>query len=138
MVEEITFSKEVRDKLLSGINKASKAVSATLGPNGKTVIISDSSKFGQYKVTKDGVSVINSIKLKDPIENIGVQLLREAAKKTVEEKNNCLTNLEWCTHGENIQHSYKLENRSALGENNAKCKTNEKIFARRNEENKRC
>ena len=85
MIEEITFSKEVRDKLLSGINKACKAVSATLGPNGKTVIISDSSKFGQYKVTKDGVSVINSIKLKDPIENIGVQLLREAAKKTVEE-----------------------------------------------------
>ena len=42
-------------------------------------------------------------------------------------KNNCLTNLEWCTHGKNIQHSYKLENRSALGENNAKCKTNEKI-----------
>ena len=85
MVEEITFSKEVRDKLLSGINKACKAVAATLGPNGKTVIISDSSKFGQYKVTKDGVSVINSIILKDPIENIGVQLLREAAKKTVEE-----------------------------------------------------
>jgi len=85
MIEEITFSKEVRDKLLSGINKACKAVSATLGPNGKTVIISDSGKYGQYKVTKDGVSVINSITLKDPIENIGVQLLREAAKKTVEE-----------------------------------------------------
>ena len=84
-MEEITFSKEVRDKLLSGINKACKAVSATLGPNGKTVIISDSGKYGQYKVTKDGVSVINSITLKDPIENIGVQLLREAAKKTVEE-----------------------------------------------------
>ena len=56
-MEEITFSKEVRDKLLSGINKACKAVSATLGPNGKTVIISDSDKFGQYKVTKDGVSL---------------------------------------------------------------------------------
>lgn len=83
MVEEITFSKEVRDKLLSGINKACKAVSATLGPNGKTVIISDSDKPGQYKVTKDGVSVINSIVLKDPIENIGVQLLREAANRTV-------------------------------------------------------
>ena len=42
-------------------------------------------------------------------------------------QNNCLTNLEWCTHGENIKHSYKLENRSAKGENNAKCLTNEKI-----------
>ena len=42
-------------------------------------------------------------------------------------QNNCLSNLEWCTHSENIKHSYKLENRSALGENNAKCKTNEKI-----------
>ena len=84
-MKEITFSKEVRDTLLSGINKACQAVSATLGPNGKTVIISDSSKLGQYKVTKDGVSVINSIVLKNPIENIGVQLLREAANKTVEE-----------------------------------------------------
>lgn len=83
MIEEITFSKEVRDKLLSGINKANKAVSATMGPNGSTVIISDSDKPGQYKVTKDGVSVINSIVLKDPIENIGVQLLREASNRTL-------------------------------------------------------
>lgn len=85
MVEEITFSKEVRDKLLSGINKACKAVAATLGPNGKTVIVSNPKKPGEYYVTKDGVTVINSIILKDPIENIGVQLLREVAKKTVEE-----------------------------------------------------
>lgn len=42
-------------------------------------------------------------------------------------RNNNLSNLEWCTHGENIQHSYNLKNRSALGENNARCKTNESI-----------
>jgi chaperonin GroEL len=85
MIEEIAFSKEGRDKLLSGINKANKAVSATMGPNGKTVIISDKDKYGSYKVTKDGVSVINSIKFKNPIENIGVQLLREAANRTVDQ-----------------------------------------------------
>lgn len=85
MNKEITFSKEARDKLLEGINKANKAVSATMGPNGSTVIIADKDKYGNYKVTKDGVSVINSIKFKDPIENIGVQLLREAANRTVDQ-----------------------------------------------------
>ena len=85
MTEEIYFDKEGREKLLSGINKACKAVSATLGPNGKTVIVSNPKKPGEYYVTKDGVTVINRITLKDPVENIGVQLLREAAKKTVDE-----------------------------------------------------
>ena len=82
-MKEITFSTEARDKLLLGINKACKAVEATLGPNGKTVVIADKDKYGSYKVTKDGVSVINSIVLKDPIENIGVQLLREASNRTL-------------------------------------------------------
>lgn len=84
-MEEITFDKEARELLLSGINKATKAVAATMGPNGKTVIIPDSSSYNKYKITKDGVSVINSIKLKNPIENIGVELLRYAAQKTVEQ-----------------------------------------------------
>lgn len=82
-MEELYFDKECREKLLAGINKANKAVSATMGPMGKTVIIPDSSKYNQYRVTKDGASVINSIKLKDPVENTGVQLLRDAANLTV-------------------------------------------------------
>jgi len=84
-MEEIHFDKEARNKLINGINKANKAVASTMGPNGKTVIIPDTKTHNQYKVTKDGVSVINSIKLKDPIENIGVELLRQAANKSADE-----------------------------------------------------
>ncbi|HEX8586069.1 MAG TPA: TCP-1/cpn60 chaperonin family protein [Allosphingosinicella sp.] len=84
-MEEIHYNKEAREKLLTGINKANKAVGSTMGPMGNTVIIPDSTTYGKYKVTKDGVSVINSIKLKDPIENIGVEFLRQAANLTVKQ-----------------------------------------------------
>ena len=84
MNKELYFNKEAREKLILGINKANDCVSSTMGPNGATVNIPNI-KLNKYVVTKDGVSVINSIKLKDPIENIGVELLREAANKTVEE-----------------------------------------------------
>jgi len=84
-MEEIYFNTEGKEKLIEGINKANKAVASTMGPNGTTVIIPNSKSYNTYKVTKDGVSVINSIKLKDPIENIGAELLRQAANKTVEE-----------------------------------------------------
>ncbi len=83
-MEEIYYNKEGKDKLIIGMNKANDAVASTMGPNGATVIIPNI-RLNKYVVTKDGVSVINSIKLKDPIENIGVELLREAANKTVEE-----------------------------------------------------
>lgn len=84
-MEEIYFDKEGRDKLILGINKANDAVASTMGPMGSTVIIPDNEMYGKYKVTKDGVSVINSISFKDPVENIGVELLREAANQTVKQ-----------------------------------------------------
>lgn len=83
-MEEIYFNKEGREKLILGINKLNQAVSSTLGPNGKNVIIPDR-KTGKYKVTKDGVSVAREIFFKDPIENIGAQLAKQAAEKTVED-----------------------------------------------------
>lgn len=82
-MKEIFFDKEGRDKLINGVNKLNKAVSSTMGPNGKNVIIPDRST-GKYKVTKDGVSVAREIFFKDPIENIGAQLAKQAAEKTVE------------------------------------------------------
>jgi chaperonin GroEL len=82
-MEEITLGKESRDKLLSGINKLANTVKVTLGPSGNTVIIAD--EKGKPYNTKDGVSVSNYIKLKDPIENIGIQLIKEAARKTADE-----------------------------------------------------
>lgn len=80
---EIIADKEVRDKLLSGINKLADTVKVTLGPSGNTVIIAD--EFGKPYATKDGVSVSNYIKLQDPVENIGVLMVKEVAKKTVDE-----------------------------------------------------
>ncbi len=82
---EIQFEKEGRDKLIDGINKLCKAVSSTLGPNGKTVIIPDSDNYGEYKITKDGVSVANSIIFKDPVENIGASLIKKVAQLTVDQ-----------------------------------------------------
>jgi len=84
-MEEITFDKEGRDKLIEGINKLNRAVSSTLGPSGKTVIIPANDTYDEYIVTKDGVSVANSIVLKDPIENIGAKLIKQAAQNTVDE-----------------------------------------------------
>lgn len=69
-----------RDKLLRGIKLASDIVSVTLGPRGRNVIIEKS--FGSPKITKDGVSVAKEIELEDKIENLGVQVLKEAANKT--------------------------------------------------------
>ena len=83
-MEEIYFNKEGREKLILGINKLNQAVSSTLGPNGKNVIIPDR-KTGKYRVTKDGVSVAREVFFKDPIENIGAQLAKQAAEKTVED-----------------------------------------------------
>ena len=83
-MKEIYFDIEGREKLILGINKLNQAVSSTLGPNGKNVIIPDR-KTGKYKVTKDGVSVAREIFFKDPIENIGAQLAKQAAEKTVED-----------------------------------------------------
>jgi len=84
MNKEIYFEKEGRDKLIEGVNKLNRAVSSTMGPNGKNVIIPDRNS-GKYKVTKDGVSVAREIFFKDPIENIGAQLAKQAAEKTVED-----------------------------------------------------
>lgn len=86
-MEEIYFDKEAREKIIEGVNKLNKAVAATMGPFGKTVIISDeeAKTFGQYKVTKDGVSVARMIFFKDPLENIGAQFIKQAAENTVDQ-----------------------------------------------------
>lgn len=84
-MEEIYFKEDARDKLFVGIQKLHDAVASTMGPNGKTVIIPSKTKYGEYIVTKDGVSVAEQVFLKDPIENIGAQLVKEVAQKTADE-----------------------------------------------------
>ncbi|MCF7845024.1 MAG: chaperonin GroEL [Kiritimatiellales bacterium] len=80
MSKKLTFGNDARDKIFAGVTKLTKAVSATMGPKGRNAVIEK--KFGGPTVTKDGVSVAKEIELEDPEENMGAQLVREAATKT--------------------------------------------------------
>ncbi|MGE0590213.1 MAG: chaperonin GroEL [Cyclobacteriaceae bacterium] len=82
MAKEITFDTSARDKIKKGVDKLADAVKVTLGPKGRNVILDK--KFGAPTVTKDGVSVAKEIELKDAIENMGAQLVKEVASKTAD------------------------------------------------------
>ena len=82
MAKEILFDVEARDKLKKGVDALANAVKVTLGPKGRNVIIDK--KFGAPIVTKDGVTVAKEIELKDPVENMGAQMLKEVASKTAD------------------------------------------------------
>ncbi|AKM79811.1 MAG: 60 kDa chaperonin [Candidatus Beckwithbacteria bacterium GW2011_GWB1_47_15] len=80
MAKQLLFSEEARQKLLKGINLLSKAVVTTLGPKGRNVALDK--KWGAPSVVHDGVTVAKEIDLEDPFENMGAQLIKEAASKT--------------------------------------------------------
>lgn len=80
--KELSFDDQGRAQLISGIKKLSKAVSSTLGPNGNTVLIESPGHTHGITVTKDGVTVAKSIDLIDPIENLAVRIMRQAADRT--------------------------------------------------------
>jgi len=82
MAKEITFDTQAREKLKAGVDALANAVKVTLGPKGRNVVIDK--KFGAPHITKDGVSVAKEIELKDPIENMGAQMLKEVASKTAD------------------------------------------------------
>src|ERR671938_90686 len=78
--KQLVFSEDARRKLKNGMNTVANAVSATLGPKGRNVAVDR--KFGSPTITHDGVSVAKEVELEDPFENMGAQLLKEAATKT--------------------------------------------------------
>ena len=80
--KDLHFDKQARSKLIKGISKMSSAVKSTLGPMGNTVLIESASHTHGITVTKDGVTVAKSIQLLDPVENLAVQMMREAASRT--------------------------------------------------------
>ncbi|MAS49258.1 MAG: molecular chaperone GroEL [Alphaproteobacteria bacterium] len=80
LVKALHFDNSAKAKLTTGINKIANAVGSTLGPSGRTVVIEDD--FGNPHVTKDGVTVANSIMLKNPVENLGVAMMKQAAQQT--------------------------------------------------------
>ena len=83
MSKKITFSDDARNKLADGVDKLANAVTATLGPSGRNVIIEQ--EMGMPSSTKDGVTVAKSIELKDKVENLGAQIVKQAAIKTAEQ-----------------------------------------------------
>jgi chaperonin GroEL len=80
MAKEISFDRDAREKLKSGVDALANAVKVTLGPKGRNVVIQKS--FGAPSITKDGVSVAKEIELEDPVENMGAQMVKEVASKT--------------------------------------------------------
>src|SRR5216117_920357 len=80
MAKQLAFTDEARKKLKNGIDVMANAVKTTLGPKGRNVALDK--KFGSPTVTHDGVTVAKEIELEDPYENMGAQLLKEAATKT--------------------------------------------------------
>jgi chaperonin GroEL len=80
MSKQITYGDQSRQAILRGIDQLANAVKVTLGPKGRNVVLDK--KFGSPTITKDGVTVAKEIDLKDPIENMGAQMVREVASKT--------------------------------------------------------
>ena len=83
IVKELNFGQEANSKIMQGVEKLSSAVKSTLGASGKCVIYEDA--LGRPVITKDGVTVAESVVLLDPVENIGATLIKEAARNTVKE-----------------------------------------------------
>src|SRR5712675_2555028 len=80
MAKQVIHGEESRAAILRGINQLADAVKVTLGPKGRNVILDK--KFGSPTITKDGVTVAKEIDLKDSLENMGAQMVREVASKT--------------------------------------------------------
>jgi chaperonin GroEL len=80
MAKQIVYAENSRQAILRGVNQLADAVKVTLGPKGRNVVIEK--KFGGPTITKDGVTVAKEIELKDPLENMGAQMVREVASKT--------------------------------------------------------
>src|SRR4029077_16155216 len=78
--KQLAYSDEARQKLLAGVSKLARAVRSTLGPRGRNAVLDKG--WGAPTVTKDGVTVAEEIELTDPYENMGAQLVKEAASKT--------------------------------------------------------
>jgi chaperonin GroEL len=80
MAKQIVYGEQARQAILRGVNNLADAVKVTLGPKGRNVVLDK--KFGSPSITKDGVTVAKEIELKDPLENMGAQMVREVASKT--------------------------------------------------------
>ena len=106
IVKNLNFGEEAKVNVFKGIEKLTKAVSSTLGASGKCVLLEDA--VGNPVITKDGVTVANSIILRDPVENMGATLIKEAARKTVQEAGDGTTTATVLAHAI-LNEAYKLD-----------------------------
>jgi chaperonin GroEL len=109
IVKDLAFGEEARDKVMLGVEKLTSAVKSTLGASGKCVIYEDA--LGKPVITKDGVTVAESVVLYDPVENIGATLIKEAAKNTVREAGDGTTTATVLAHSLlNLANTHKHNN----------------------------
>ena len=109
IVKNLNFGDEARENVFKGITKLTQAVSSTLGASGKCVMLEDST--GKPIITKDGVTVADSIILRDPVENMGATLLKEAARKTVKEAGDGTTTATLLAYAI-LQEAYKVADKN--------------------------
>ena len=109
IVKNLNFGDEARKQVFKGITKLTKAVSSTLGASGKCVMLEDAT--GLPVITKDGVTVADSIILRDPVENMGATLLKEAARKTVREAGDGTTTATVLAHAI-LEEAYKVSDKT--------------------------
>jgi len=109
IVKNLNFGEEARVEVFKGIEKLTKAVSSTLGASGRCVMLEDAS--GRPIITKDGVTVADSIILLDPVENMGATLLKEAARKTVQEAGDGTTTATVLAHSI-LKEAYKVADKT--------------------------
>jgi chaperonin GroEL len=109
IVKNLNFGTEARDQVFKGIEKLTKAVSSTLGASGRCVMLEDNT--GRPIITKDGVTVADSIILLDPVENMGATLLKEAARKTVQEAGDGTTTATVLAHSI-LSEAYKVADKT--------------------------
>lgn len=108
IVKNLSFGLEAQNKVFKGITKLTKAVSSTLGAGGKCVMLEDNQ--GRPIITKDGVTVADSVILLDPVENMGARLLKEAARKTVKEAGDGTTTATVLAHSI-LNEAYKVQSK---------------------------
>lgn len=98
IVKELFYGEDARLKLMSGIEKIYKAVASTMGPSGRPVVIESERHVGGLTVTKDGVTVANSITVMDPTENLAIQMVQQAARNTATQAGDGTTTSVVLTH----------------------------------------
>ena len=113
IVKNLNFGDEARLNVFKGITKLTKAVSSTLGASGKCVMLEDAT--GLPVITKDGVTVADSIILRDPVENMGATLIKEAARKTVKEAGDGTTTATILAHAI-LEEAYKVSDKTNFRE----------------------